>query len=291
MASQGPVCPGCARPVAVGQHFCPNCGTSLDPTQRVPGTPSSRDDAWDTVIEANKREWNSYVSVARRRTGTGMSLMLAGFALIWIPYLSFLGDLFAFIGVIFLWLGRHAFDDSYHRGVVLGSVLVVLGLLVGVVVGFAFASEVANAATTPGESISAFGASLNSDLLTLVIGSFIAAIIVGLGWVTIPYGRADNFTRTLLWVAFATSMAISAVGVWVLWSQASSAIASVTSGSSVNLGPLQALQFESLELGLLQFVPYMIFFWAYYRTKSQMAPEHASGNTMTPASSEFGRVD
>lgn len=290
MSPNGPLCPGCNHLVAEGQHFCPNCGLSLDARATTHTAAIPTQDAWDPVYVQDELTARASVPRARRRANTGMLLMIVAFALLWIPYVQDLGGLLAFIGIIYLWFGRKAFDEPFRQWVVRGSLLVVIGLAVEVYVGILYASQVVGAASNPGETVSGFGAAIQSDLSVLLVGSLLSMFLVSLGYVALPYARADPTSRLLLWGAFAMAMTVSTVALAVLYPQISAAVTSATSGSTINLAPVTALDTESLEFGLLQIVPDLIFLYAYYRTRSQMLPT-ISPEAPPKASSKFGRTD
>ena len=132
MSSSGPLCPGCSHPVEEGQHFCSNCGLTLDARSTPATSAIPLRDAWDPVLVQDDLATRAASPRTRERANTGMLLMIVAFALFWVPYVQDLGSLLAFIGIIFLWFGRKAFDEPFRRWVVRGIVLVVLGLAVGV---------------------------------------------------------------------------------------------------------------------------------------------------------------
>ena len=265
-------CPYCSHALAPGQPTCPGCGRQLGMTSAA-GTASRRnDEAWSSVLAAKDAEIAADTLKYRRRVDTGLLLFIIAFAMLWVPYLSYLGDLLAFIGVILLGLGRHAFDEMFRRWVVRGGVLVVLGIAVAFVAGVLYASEVTGAALTPGETIPAFIASLQPDLETFIVGDLVAVIFVSFGFACLPYGKADVFSRRLLWSGAVLAVVVSSVVVAVLWPQILPTLNNATAGGTINLGALSGLQTESLELGLLQIVPDLIFLYAYYRTRSQLFP-------------------
>ncbi len=273
-------CPYCSHTLAPGQQTCPGCGRQLGMTSAAATASRPNDAAWSSVMAAQDAEIAADTLKYRRRVDTGLLLFVIAFAMLWVPYLSYLGDLLAFIGVILLGLGRHAFDEMFRRWVVRGGVLVVLGIVVAFFAGVLYASEVTSAALTPGETIQAFIASLQPDLETFIVGGLLAAIFVSFGFACLPYGKADAVSRRLLWTGAVLAVAISSLVVAVLWPQVLPTLNNATAGGTINLGALSGLQTESLELGLLQIIPDMIFLYAYYRTRSQLFPTQVS-STLT----------
>lgn len=277
MSSSDTLCPECGHLVSEGQQFCANCGLSLGAPSVSPRSVLPPADDWDSVLESDRVAKATNRSRAQERARTGMRLTLAAFALLWIPYLQYLGSLLAFVGLIFLWFGRKAFDEPFRRGVVRGVGLVVLGLAVLVYVTILYVSQAVDAANTYGETVAQLGAAIQSGLVVLILGSLLSTVLVSIGYVALPYGRADRISRPLLWGAFTMAIALSVLQASILWPQVSTAVASATSGGVVNLGPVQTLQFESLELGLLQIIPDLTFFYAYYRIGATMSPVRAPG--------------
>jgi len=272
MSAASARCAACGSSTSPGQHFCPNCGMALNvnPTQPSPARPA--DDSWAPVLAAQEAAITAETAKFRQRVNTGLWLMIIAFGMLWIPYLSDLGSLLIFIGIIFLGLGRNGFDEPFRRWVVRGAILVILGLLVGVLSGLLFASEVANSAVTSGETLSAFVASLQPDLETLIVGAFIGTVFLVLGFVSLPFGKADSTIRRLLGGAALLALALGALQIAILWQQVLPVLVNATSSGTLNFGPIQALENESLELGLLQVVPDLMFLYAYYRTLSQLFP-------------------
>jgi hypothetical protein len=217
--------------------------------------------------------------------------MIIAFGLLWIPYVSDLGELIAFIGVVFLWLGRSAFGPAHGRSVSVGTVCVVLGFLVGIVVGLSYVAGVVYAATTPGETLSAFITAVQSSLTLLFASAIAVTLLTSGGYLALPYSLADQTSRLLLAGGLAISVAIS-VGLFVfLTPQISAALAQATSSGTINLAPISALETKETLWDLLQIVPNMMFLLAYYRTREQTFPPPPVHPEPTPLQSQYGRID
>ena len=52
---------------------------------------------------------------SRNHTWTGPRLMIFGFALFWVPVLSYVGAVLLLAGVMFVFAGRRAFNDAQGR--------------------------------------------------------------------------------------------------------------------------------------------------------------------------------
>lgn len=216
--------------------------------------------------------------------------MILGFAVLWIPYIGGIGGLIALIGVVLLWVGRGSFGSSHHRAVWVGSACVLVSLVLAFGVALWFVFTLITAAQTPGQTISAFGSELQSDLVTLLVTTLVASAIASMGYVALPYALADRGSRALLWGAFTLSVLTTVVGVALLWPQISTAISQATSGSTVDLAPIRAIQTQSTLWGTLQVVPDMMFLWAYYRIRNRVFPDRILGQISPPADQMFGRV-
>ena len=136
---------------------------------------------------------------------------------------------------------------------------------------------------------------VESVLETIFVASFVGTVLVCLGFVVLPYRRADSNSRMLLWGAFALATIVSATQLTILWSQLATAVAGTTSGGglggTLNLVNVGALQLESIELSLLLVVPYFLYLWAYYRIRSRPFPGGQITHQRQPVPRDAGRPD
>jgi hypothetical protein len=281
------LCPRCHQPVQPGQAYCPSCGAPLGTQGPSPPVGFRRPEADLFVID----EQRLVRSKAEERTKTGFLLMTIAFALLWIPYVSDLGELIAFIGVVFLWLGRSAFDQAHWRAVVVGSVCVVLGLVIGLAAGVSLAASLISSAITPGETISAFTAMLRSSLTLLFAAGIAITALTSGGYVALPYALADRTSRMLLWGGLAISIAISVLVFVFLTPMISTALAQATAGGTINTAPVQALETKEIVWDLALVVPNMMFFWAYHRTRQRIFPSLPAPPQLPPLPSKSGGFD
>jgi hypothetical protein len=261
-------CPDCELPLAPSQNFCPNCGASLASTLERAPSPSVSDggpESWDWVATMDE---NFARPRAQARTRLGLLLMIFAFGLLWIPLVSDLGELLALIGIVFLWLGRHAYGNDHRRNVILGSACVALGFLIAVLVGIWLVDSLLTS-VAPGQSASSFDSVFQSDLGVVFVVGFLTSALTALAYVVLPWALADRTSRVLLLVAGALTVVISAVTASILLPQVSSAVAQATSGSTIDSGPIVALQNESSLLMTAQLLPDALFVWSYYRTRQQ----------------------
>jgi len=209
------------------------------------------------------------VSRDRDRTATGLLLLVIGFAMSWVPYLSFVGDILAFVGIIVVIVGRRGFGPEHQRNVVIGGVLFIVTLVgaVGLAVWFVFA--LLGQASASGTGVTIAASQLQGDFEALFIGAALLGILGSLSRVIMVYGLADRTTRTLLWAGFVASVAVSLLVLAVLYPQIVTAINQATSGSTIDTGPLTSLQGEETLLGLLNVLPAALFAWAYWRAREE----------------------
>lgn len=208
----------------------------------------------------------------RDRTMTGLQMVFIGFLLAWIPYVQIVGDLFVFVGVIFLFLGRHAFGEQHRRSVVLGASLIVLGLLGALFVGVIYAEGVVSAASMPGATVAQIGAQISGLFTFLIVASAVLGALVFLGEVFLAYRLATPQTRTVLWAGFVAGIVVFVSVSLVVIPEVASAITAATASGTVNLAPITALQTQETLLGLTSILPYLLLAWAYYRTREGIKP-------------------
>jgi hypothetical protein len=263
MSSTPLVCPRCGKPVISQQQYCFQCGSPL--AWNVPGADSSQ--KLTPFQSASVAEMGPR---ARNRTRAGFTLMIVAFAILWIPYVGDLGALVALAGVVMLFLGREGFDESHRRLVSLGTTAVIIGLLVSIGVALWFVSTIISAATTPGETLTQVGAVLSSALGTLLVVALVATGLTSLGYVALPYALADRTSRILLWAGLAASLGIAVLVLSLLYPQITMAIAQATSGSTINVTPVQTLDSKSILAGAAQVGPDLMFLLAYYQTRAQI---------------------
>jgi hypothetical protein len=230
-----------------------------------------RDDSWDTVAEAERAGFGLPRDVERTRTG--LLLMAIGFGLGWIPYVSIVGGLLAFIGIIFFWIGRRGFGSRHHEYVLAGCLCVLVALLVAFAAGIWIAASVASAVAPAGQSLQGLGNAIRNALEGFIVAAVVAGVLGSLGYLLLPYALADRTSRALLWGGSALSITISALLYAVLWPQLSSAIGQATSGTTFNAAPVQDLELRETLFGALQFFPDMMFLVAYLRVRRRAANE------------------
>lgn len=206
---------------------------------------------------------------AKDRTRLGLQLLMVGFALAWIPYVSDVGGLISLIGVIMMWLGRRAFGQQHHMGVLLGAGLFLLGLLIIVVDALWFASALVASVTGPTASAQSLGSAFQSTFQTFLIVAVVAGAIELIGNVAFAYALAPQLARRILVAAVFVALVVSAVVLSIVVPQISTAVTQAFAGSTANPVPIQELQTQDSLLQSVQVLPDMMFVFAYYLTIQQ----------------------
>jgi hypothetical protein len=154
----------------------------------------------------------AYYEAQRReqvdRTGTGILLIAIGFFLSWVPIISFIGDLVAFIGALLVILGRRAFGPKHARNV-FWSILIFVGGIVSVIVTFFFALFLYVSNPQGSIATSTFG---NPYLyVALVWEAFLGLIVV-----LFVYELELKTGRILLWIAYAGGLVATIVNTFII---------------------------------------------------------------------------
>ncbi|MGP8078745.1 MAG: hypothetical protein ACLQC7_00040 [Thermoplasmata archaeon] len=199
--------------------------------------------------------------------------MALALILLWIPWLSWFGIFFAFLGVAFLWFGRRAFNESHRRFVKWGCALIGAGL--AILLGFSILLFVwlDLAVGVPGQTESALWGAFRADLTTYVVATFVASVVLALGVVILPYARADLASKGLLWAGVGATIVLSGIALSLAYSDVLTAVSSSSSSYPVNLDPIQTLNFQLLYLGLYSAIPDLLLAWAYLRIRSRLFPK------------------
>jgi hypothetical protein len=141
-------------------------------------------------------------------TKTGLLLLIVGVALSWVPFIGAIGVLIALIGAVFVILGREAFGPAHDRNVILSIILFIVGIAATVVgVFILIVGAIAIQAGSPSSFV------LPVALLSVII---VGGAITGLAEVLFTYSLQKENGRVFLWLAYAGSIAIGIVNVFVL---------------------------------------------------------------------------
>ena len=237
-----------------------------------PGSGAVSTDSWESAYLARRDGISPTDTRARSLTKSGLGFMAVGLILLWIPLLSWFGLFFAFLGVAFLWFGRRAFNDAYRRGVNRGCALIATGLAIQLAFAILLYVWIDLAAAAPGQTVAGLLGAFRADLTTYVVASYVSAVVLALGVALVPYARADNISRELLWGGLGFTIVLSGLALNFAYGDVLAAVAAAGASYPANTGPLVDLQYQLLYLGLLSAVPDLLFAWAYLRVRSRQFP-------------------
>lgn len=223
------------------------------PTMPPPGMPS---------YPMGAPMWDAERTKQVNRTKTGLLLLLIGGLIGWVPVIGLLGGLLAFIGAIFVILGRKAFGPAHSRNVVLAIVLFFVGIIAAIAIGIASFAALFTLGPDPTEQevVAAMGAVFQSILIGILVG----AAIGGLASVLFVYALQEKTGKMLLWGGYAASLVVAIITVVVLNSLVQAAIDAATGGATYDPAPLLALQDQVGVYGLLEAIPSLLFAAATY---------------------------
>ncbi len=270
--SAPPLCIRCGFQNQPGYQFCTNCGAPLGaaPGAAAPGTapyaapPSSL--PYGTPVDYERtREVD--------RTKTGVLLLLIGSLLSWISLIQIVGYLLIFMGVILVVLGRRAFGPTHSRNVILSIVLFIVGIIV--VIGVAVFAAVANlsGAIGPGGTVNITPAFLASVASAALLGSIVAAFILGIAEVLFTYALQAQAGRLLLWLAYAANIVLSIVLYLVLNPHYAHVVTQTDYDSTMALQETYAL---------LNVVPALLFAGADYLAWSRISRREIPAPSLSP---------
>ncbi len=203
------------------------------------------------------------------RTRNGLLLLLIGTILGAIPIIGVLGSILVLIGVVLVILGREAFGKTYSRNAIWSVVIYILGLIIIAIFAASFISAIVSAAlltNNPTIIARSITDSFNSFLIGLIIGSAIS----GIAEVLFTYALQKPAGRLLLWVAYATRLAVTVTVFAIIGPQVSEAVAQAISSGTFNPAPIQMLQTRMQGLQLLGLIPALIYAVAYYLAWSRI---------------------
>lgn len=259
-ANSSVVCAACGTVNPPGSRWCGRCGRPLSaaaPTYAVGAV-------YAVPIPV------AGVSKEEDRTLTGLMLLIIGFLLDWIPYVSILGSLLILIGALLVFLGRHAFSSAHARNAAIGAVLILIVLLSSFGLTIWFVGAVLGQAAQASTNLASISAALQSEFAALLIGAAVLGVLNELGFVILVYSLADRTSRIMLWAALLAGTVIAATTGAILVPQVVTAVGQATSGSTFDAGPITQLQATATLFGIANIVPNLLFAWAYYRCRTQL---------------------
>ena len=269
-------CPSCDHLNEAGYVFCSNCGS---PSSAVSNPTFWPEGERRPFVQDTYSENTDWMDKKIDQTRTGLLLLVVGLLLSWIPYIQYIGWILELIGVILVIIGRDAFGARHGQYVIYAVVIYSIGFIAEFMLGLLFAGTILSV-TGPGVSASSASATMTSAFESLLWGSLVISVLLGISTVMLVYLLEAANGRTLLWLAFAAQVAMGTAGVIIVGPLISHAIALAFASSPPNTAPLLNLDNELTSLRLLGAIPAVIFAFAYYlavkRIDSGSIPERAA---------------
>jgi hypothetical protein len=111
---------------------------------------------------------------------------------------------------------------------------------------------------------------LSSSFNGLLIAAAIGGAIIGIGEVLFTYAIQSRNGRILLWSAYAASLAVSVVTFLVISPLIANAFQQAVAGGVYNRAPISALQSQESIIGLLGYIPALLYAVAFYSVVSRI---------------------
>jgi hypothetical protein len=202
------------------------------------------------------------------RTKTGLLLILIGVLLTPVPYVAFVGDILLLVGAILVIVGRKAFGQAHARNTIWSIIIFVVGfgvVITGIVV-FTVAVVSAGISSSVGGTFNAttLGQSLSSSFDILLVFSAVGGAISGIAEVLFTYAIQNEPGRILLWTGYAAALAVSSITFILISPLVANAASQSFNGTTYNPAPFTNLQSQLQTIGLLNFIPAIIYATAIY---------------------------
>src|SRR6266852_1185243 len=210
------ICQRCGASNAPQARYCMTCGTALVPTAPPAPQPLPQP-AYPYAMQPVQPYYQyqypqNYWEVARtnkiNNTLTGLLLLVIGALISWIPFAGAIGGIVGFIGAILILVGREPFGENHVRNTTLALIFFIVGITV-TIFGFFYA-------IVYGVSTAINGGSSSSIVALFSIIFVIGGAIFGLSEVLLTYSLQKSHGRTLLWTAYAISIALGLVNLVIL---------------------------------------------------------------------------
>ncbi len=208
-------------------------------------------------------------------------LLLIGILLTPVPYVDFVGDILILVGAILVIIGRNAFGPIHARNTIWSIIIFVIGVVIIIAGSVVFALAVASATISGlnGGTVNATSISqaLSSSFDTLLIFAIIGGGIGGIAEVLFTYALQKQTGQILLWIGYAAALTVSIVNFVIVSPLVSNAAAQSFPNGVYDPTPFANLQSQLQVLGLLAFIPAMIFASAVYLAWSRVKNNEIPG--------------
>jgi hypothetical protein len=208
------------------------------------------------------------------RTKTGLLLLLIGVLFTPIPYVSIVGDILILVGAILVIVGRKAFGAIHARNTIWSIIIFVIGIAVifagGLAFGFAVASAAFAGIGNGTVNTTTISQSLASAFQILLVFSAVGGAIFGIAEVLFTYALQKHIGRILLWAGYAAAVAVSITQFVIISPLIENAASQSFTGTTFDPTPFNSLQTQLQVLGLLSFIPGIIYASAIYLAWSRV---------------------
>jgi hypothetical protein len=221
------------------------------------------------------------------RTKTGLLLLIIGTLISPIPYIQIIGGILDIIGAILVIVGRNAFGTLHARNTIWSIVIYVIGLAVlfAGAIAFGFAVASATLAGIGGGTVNstAIGQSLSSAFNLLLILAAVGGAISGIAEVLFTYGLQNQVGKILLWTGYAAAVAVSIIEFVIISPLIQNAVSQSFTRSTFDPTALNDLQSQLRTLGLLSFIPAIIWASAFYLAWSRINTRQIPFSSQQPS--------
>lgn len=208
------------------------------------------------------------------KTKTGLLLLIIGTLISPIPYIQIIGGILDIVGAILVIVGRNAFGTVHARNTIWSIVIYVIGLAVlfagAIAFGFAIASATLVGIGGGTVNPTSIGQSLSSAFNLLLVLAAVGGAISGIAEVLFTYALQKQIGKILLWTGYAAALAVSIIEFIIISPLIQNAVSQSFTGTTFDPTALNDLQSQLRALGLLSFIPAIIWAIAFYLAWSRI---------------------
>ncbi len=276
-------CPRCGAANKVDARFCTVCGNPLTSIIQPSPAPGPTIGApFGSPFPSPQASYSDYTTVMAdhdrtqgiSRTKTGLLLLIIGLLVGPIPFVGVIGSILDLIGAILVIIGRRPFGPEHSRNTIWSVIIYVVGIAVVIIGSFAFTLSVVSASINGSANgtfnQNAIGQALASSFNVLLIAAAIGGAIIGIANVLFTYAIQNRDGRIILWSAYVAGLAVSVITILVISPLITSAFQQAVSGGRYNPAPISALQFQESVVGLLGYIPALLYALALYSVVSRI---------------------
>ncbi len=264
-------------------RFCTVCGNPLTSIIQPSPAPGPTIGApFGSPFPSPQASYSDYTTVMAdhdrtqgiSRTKTGLLLLIIGLLVGPIPFVGVIGSTLDLIGAILVIIGRRPFGPEHSRNTIWSVIIYVVGIAVVIIGSFAFTLSVVSASINGSANgtfnQNAIGQALASSFNVLLIAAAIGGAIIGIANVLFTYAIQNRDGRIILWSAYVAGLAVSVITILVISPLITSAFQQAVSGGRYNPAPISALQFQESVVGLLGYIPALLYALALYSVVSRI---------------------